>query len=245
MKSMRRLAFAVALILLTAGTAAARGVRIWPNQELLDKADLVVLATPTGNVDTQEHIDLPGFAGEHVVGVETRFAVAAVLKGDHALKDLVLHHYRTDDGANFPHVVNGPTFVTFTPAEGPAAFARTYLLFLLREADGRYAPVVGQTDPGLAVRAVGVDKTLMEQVADAMRKCGAIKPGMRRSDLSSDFTTEGGLSTAKHRTYVYRDCPYIKIDLDFGLSDAKQTDERPSDVIEKVSTPYLQWNIGD
>ena len=46
----------------------------------------MVLATPTATNDTKEHIDFPGFAGEHVIGVETRFIVSAVLKGDKALR---------------------------------------------------------------------------------------------------------------------------------------------------------------
>jgi hypothetical protein len=82
------------------GIVAARVVRIWSYQELLEKSDLVVLATPTATNDTKEHIDLPGFVREHVIGVETRFAVSALLKGDEALRDFALHHYRTTDGSN-------------------------------------------------------------------------------------------------------------------------------------------------
>src|SRR5690348_16734638 len=140
-----------ALLLGSTHLASARLVRIWSYQELLDKADLVVLATPAATNDTPEHIDLPGFPGEHVVGVETRFLVSAVLKGDSTQKQLVLHHYRTADGSDVPHVPNGPGFISFTPAEPPPARPRTYLLFLTREVDGRYAPVVGQADPELGI----------------------------------------------------------------------------------------------
>jgi hypothetical protein len=153
MKSLRVLMIATALLLGLTGIVAARVVRIWPYQELLEKSDLVVIATATATNDTKEHIDLPGFAGQPVVAVETRFAVSAVLKGDKALKDFVFHHYRTPDGANVPMVPNGPTFVFFNPAdEKPPIFRRTYILFLVREADGRYAPVVGQADPGLGIK---------------------------------------------------------------------------------------------
>jgi hypothetical protein len=140
------------LVLGMTGIATARAVRIWSYQELLDKSDLVVLATPAATNDTEEHIDLPGFSGEHVIGVETKFSLSAVLKGDKALRNLVLHHYRTADGTNIPHVPNGPSFVSFTPADERTAIQRTYILFLLREPDGRYAPVVGQADPGLGIK---------------------------------------------------------------------------------------------
>ena len=156
MKSIRPLLLTTAFLLGFTGIVAARAVRIWPYQELLEKSDLVVLATPTATNDTEEHIDLPGFVGEHVIGVETRFTVSAVLKGDKALRDFVFHHYRTTDGSNIPHVDNGPTFISFDPVVSPTITPRTFILFLIREADGRYAPVVGQTDPGGAVRELRV-----------------------------------------------------------------------------------------
>ncbi len=134
--------FLVALILFTATTLAeARAVRLWTYQELLDKADFVVIAVPTAMGDCQERLQsLPG-TRQPVVGVETKFQVSAVLKGEKSTKEFVLHHYRCD---GFPCTMpNGPTFITFDPAK-----KRPYLLFLVREADGRYAPVVGQIDPG-------------------------------------------------------------------------------------------------
>jgi hypothetical protein len=77
------------------------------------------------------------------VGVQTTFRVCAVLKGDKALKRFTLHHFR--DARPDPHELNGPGVVTFDPARGGEA---TFLLFLVRERDGRYAPYGGQTDPG-------------------------------------------------------------------------------------------------
>src|SRR5439155_7988201 len=115
MKSIGVFLLASTCLLVSSGIVAARVVRIWSYQDLLEKSDLVVMATPTANNDTQEHIDLPGFTGEHVVGVETRFSVSAVLKGDKAAGAVVFHHYRTADSTNVPHVPNGPSFVSFDP----------------------------------------------------------------------------------------------------------------------------------
>ncbi len=152
MKSARLIFCVAAFLLVSAGMVGARAVRIWPYQELLKKSDLVVIAAPSATIDTKEHIDLPGFPGEPVIGVETRFTVSAVLKGDKLIKDFILRHYRTADGTNIPHVPNGPSFVAFPHVENPTSVQRTYILFLLREADGRYAPVVGQTDPELGIK---------------------------------------------------------------------------------------------
>jgi hypothetical protein len=60
MKTIRLLMLTTAFLLVCTGIVAARAVRLWPYQELLEKSDLVVLATPTGTSDTKEHIDLPG-----------------------------------------------------------------------------------------------------------------------------------------------------------------------------------------
>ena len=129
-----------ALLLISTGFVGARAIRPCSYQELLNKSDMVVIATAAATNDTREHIQLPGFVGQPVIGVETKFAVSAVLKGDKSVKDLILHHYRADAVI----VPNGPTLVSFDPAK-----KQTYLLFLVRETDGRYAPAFGQADPGL------------------------------------------------------------------------------------------------
>ena len=89
------------------------------------------------------------------------------------------------------------------------------------------------------------DKNLTKQISDVLTECKKITAGTTRTELLKVFTTEGGLSTATHRTFVHRHCPYIKVDVDFTLSDAKQRDERPSDTVSKVSKPYLEWSTVD
>lgn len=92
-----------------------------------------------------------------------------------------------------------------------------------------------------------VDKNLTKQISNILVECQKIVPGMTRAELLKVFTTEGGLSTARHRTYVYRRCPYLKVDVDFTPADPKQTalEERPTDTISKLSKPYLEWSIVD
>ena len=80
-----------------------------------------------------------------------------------------------------------------------------------------------------------------------------IKVGMTREDLLKVFTTEGGLFTDLNRTYVYRECPYIKVDVEFepAGSPARDADGRVTlveaneDVIKNISKPYLEWMILD
>jgi hypothetical protein len=101
--------------------------------------------------------------------------------------------------------------------------------------------------PPASTVTAAIDKSLAKQISDVLTECQTIKPGMTRADLMRVFTTEGGMSTAAHRTFVHRRCPYIKVDVDFTPSDPKQNalEERPTDTITKISKPYLAWGIID
>ena len=80
-------------------------------------------------------------------------------------------------------------------------------------------------------------------VAASLQKMQTVKVGMTRADLQLLFTEEGGISTRKQRTYVYRECPYMKVDVQFAPA------ERPSnesfDKIIALSRPYLAYMTVD
>jgi hypothetical protein len=90
-------------------------------------------------------------------------------------------------------------------------------------------------------------------VARSLEQMETIKSGMTRQDLLKTFTTEGGLSTGLHRTFVSRDCPYFKVDVEFkpvGRPDRDGNgrvtlEEDPRDIIVEISRPYLQFSIKD
>jgi hypothetical protein len=82
-----------------------------------------------------------------------------------------------------------------------------------------------------------------EWIAGVLKATQSIKVGMTRSDLFKVFTTEGGLSWSTQRTYVYRQCPYIKVDVKFAASS--NTEELPKDKIVEISRPYLAWSVMD
>jgi hypothetical protein len=50
-----------------------------------------------------------------------------------------------------------------------------------------------------------------------------IKPGTPQRDLLRVFSTEGGVSTRTHRTYVLKQCPYIKVDVEFAAVRERRT----------------------
>jgi len=92
-----------------------------------------------------------------------------------------------------------------------------------------------------------------EWVASSLKEMQKIKVGMTRADLLKVFTTEGGLSTGLDRTYVYRKCPFIKVDVEFEAVGRPARDkdgrvtlvEAGGDVIKKISRPYLEWSVTD
>ena len=59
-------------------------------------------------------------------------------------------------------------------------------------------------------------------------------------DLLRVFTTEGGLSTRTHRTYVLNQCRAIKVDVEFSISANEAEDK-----ITQISKPYLDYGIYD
>ena len=86
-------------------------------------------------------------------------------------------------------------------------------------------------------------------VTEVLMRIETIQPGMTRKVLLTVFTTEGGLYTALHRTFVTRDCPYFKVDVEFQAIGRADRDavlvEGEEDVILKISRPYLQFGHSD
>lgn len=90
-------------------------------------------------------------------------------------------------------------------------------------------------------------------VTQALDRMLTVKTGMTRRDLLEVFTTEGGLSTRLRRTYVYRECPLFKVDVEFTPvgrpardSDGRVTlVESERDVIKSISRPYLGRPVVD
>jgi hypothetical protein len=138
------------------GLALARLHEHWTYDRLAREADTIVIASPIAVRDTGERTAFPNVVAvdtNHVrsplgaVRIETTFTNLAVLKGDTNQVRFVLHHLRAADSR--PQL-NGPGTVAFDPKG-----QKRFLLFLKREADGRFAPLTGQTDADGSVRDLG------------------------------------------------------------------------------------------
>ena len=86
-----------------------------------------------------------------------------------------------------------------------------------------------------------------EWIAKSLKEIETVKVGMTRADLLTVFKEEGGISTRTWRRYVYRDCPYIKVDVEFEPvgEPENQVNQSPRDKITKISKPFLEWSIVD
>lgn len=91
--------------------------------------------------------------------------------------------------------------------------------------------------------ACGQDSNHVQWVAQTIKTMQTVKVGMTRAQLERVFVTEGGLSTTAERTYVYRGCPYFKVDVQFETDPANPN--RESDKITRISKPYLDWPTSD
>jgi hypothetical protein len=97
---------------------------------------------------------------------------------------------------------------------------------------------------------VEIDQEHTKWIDHVMRSIATIKPGMARKELFSVLTEDGGLSTRTQGRYVYKRCPYIKVDVEFSPVDEigtgqDATPKNPDDKIVKISRPYLEYSITD
>jgi hypothetical protein len=115
---------------------------------------------------------------------------------------------------------------------------------------------IGSGRASFAVLSSGTDQAAENHVAwviEVFNKMRTIIPGMTRDALYQVFTTEGGLSTGLRRTFVSRDCPYFKVDVEFQAVGRPDRDgngrvtlvEDGKDLIVKISRPYLEFSIMD
>jgi hypothetical protein len=132
---------ALLLVLAIVGNASARITPAWTYQQLYDKSDLVVIAYAGSTRDTAERTTLNDLDPHvPVIGVVSEFKTSLVLKGPRDIRTFQLHYYRFASEHD-QLAANSPDLVRLLETHLP------FLMFLVKEPDGRYAPVTGQTDP--------------------------------------------------------------------------------------------------
>jgi hypothetical protein len=112
-----------------------------------------------------------------------------------------------------------------------------------------FVSAVGGKLPGQEMDSSKKSDEHTKWIGDTLKEIQTIKPGMTRRDLLRVFGEEGGLSSRLWHRYVFHDCPYIKVDVEFTPSPATKDDPKayadPNDIITKISKPYLEYSIMD
>jgi hypothetical protein len=117
---------------------------------MVEKADLIVIATPVARKELKTPAAIPGVrrGNDPILGViiNTSFTIKAVFKGQlpDKKKTVVFYHYREADPPKVQ--VNGLSLIDFTPNDGSH-----YLMFLKKRSDGTYEAMNGQTDPAWCI----------------------------------------------------------------------------------------------
>jgi hypothetical protein len=144
------------VLLASAPQADAQVGYLWTYDELLRKADLVVIAQCRSTRDTGNQLSHPGLTLVPVVEMQTTFVVDAVVQsGDpnpvSVGSDLRLRHYRHDlerwRKEHPPDPGGLPRGLLNTGSTLVLEEKRSYLLFLIKSADGLYEPLSGHTFP--------------------------------------------------------------------------------------------------
>jgi len=117
---------------------------LWTHGELLQKADLAVIAECLETVDTGRVRSHPSLTPPLPVHeLQTTFRVAAVLKGsgvEAVGAEVRLRHYRYTAEVAKGGLVNVGSHLGLRPSH-------SYLLFLVRRPDGVFEPLSGHTFP--------------------------------------------------------------------------------------------------
>ena len=134
----------------------ARQIEDWPYERLFAEADLVVIAAAEATEESEDNLEVDGWAASDFVGQNTMFEIQSTLKGAIDKKTIQILHFRAAEGRLLE---NGPLFVAFRHGalkakwkDGNIVTPVEYLLFLRKLDDGRFELVSGQIDPELAVR---------------------------------------------------------------------------------------------
>lgn len=111
----------------------------------------------------------------------------------------------------------------------------------------QWAKSRGQIDDEAVPMSTALSQERTAWIVKTLRQIQKIEPGMRRKDLGPVFTTEGGLYSRLQRTYVFAECPNIKVNIRFRAEGdpSSALTENPEDIIETISQPYLAFSTMD
>jgi hypothetical protein len=103
------------------------------------------------------------------------------------------------------------------------------------------SPIAARAGQGPASGA-GACATVQQALADSR----SIAPGVTRKEVEKYFTNDGGMQFPPHTRYTYRQCNYIKLEVDFDPAPSPGKDfTSPDDKVKNVSKLYIDYPAKD
>ena len=94
-------------------------------------------------------------------------------------------------------------------------------------------------------QAQGGDCHSCSVVERALNDFQGIKVGMARRDVEKFFVVAGGMTFRNHTSYVYRDCEYLRVDVDFEANRETENAFSPDDKITGTSQIVVAYPAKD
>jgi hypothetical protein len=84
-----------------------------------------------------------------------------------------------------------------------------------------------------------------QAVTNVLSILDSVHPGNTRARVEQTFTEDGGIQTRSQTRYTFKQCHYIKINVEFSYTDNHPADFSPDDKIVKISKPYIELPVAD
>jgi len=94
-------------------------------------------------------------------------------------------------------------------------------------------------------QAQGSDCRSCSVVERALRDFQGIKVGMARREVERFFVVAGGMTFRNHTSYVYRDCEFLRVDVDFKADPETESALSPDDKITGTSQIVVAYPAKD
>lgn len=79
-----------------------------------------------------------------------------------------------------------------------------------------------------------------------LKDAEGLKPGTVRKDIEAhNFTQAGGMTVRNPTRYIYKDCRYVEVEIEFNLDPTVEQDFSEKDTIKRVSKPTLGYPVTD
>ncbi len=90
--------------------------------------------------------------------------------------------------------------------------------------------------------AVSTDSCQM--VLRALTAYSQLEPGMLRAEVEKDFLMDGGISSRSEGRYVYKECIYIKLEVEYEPAEERGVGS-PRDVVKTLSKLTIDYAASD